>query len=339
MLCEWAIGPAARLAARQILFPFHAQSAFAALLLLVWACGLAAADALDGVPLETRARLAVAASAYPPGEAPDLDPASPSFAPDTAADYLESDSDGLAAVSLVHNGHRVTFSLLRFPDSDAAAAAMQGWKANGDAVIPLGWGGRFEAFRRGQGLLGIGLAGAGIVARGQSGRWHFEVGVQAEPGATPASSEVDEAIEAMKTLAANAVRYRLFPRELSVEYQIAGGSAKRLAAGQRLQLPLSPDSETSAVISLQVLDDGNPVKPVSYRVELTGSLASLAELEQDGSRARQASAEVQSADGSPAKVTFVFPPATDDEALELLDAETASLALKVEARTSQVMMP
>src|SRR5688572_20134447 len=56
----------------------------------------AAADALDGVSLDLRAQLAVAASVYrPPVAAPALDPESASFSPTAAAESLETVQDGV----------------------------------------------------------------------------------------------------------------------------------------------------------------------------------------------------------------------------------------------------
>jgi hypothetical protein len=327
-----AASPFARASARSMFL--------SAVTAMAMAAGEARADTLDGVSIDRRAQLAVAASAYPPDEAPDLVPSSPTFAPDTAPAYLETDEDGRYGVSLVRDSYRVSFTILRFDDQDSAAAGFESWKSSGDSATPLDWGGSFPAFRRGQGLLGIGLAGAGLVARGQSGRWHFEVTARSEAGATPSGSELEAGIAAMKAIADNARLYRLFPRDLVVVYRVAGGEATRLPPGARFQVPIEPDGETQAVFTLQVLDDGEPVPAVDYTVALSGALAGVAEVEQGGNRTKGSIAEAASPNGQAVDVTFVFPPALDEEVSTLMQEEEAgTLELKVEARVSQGVLP
>jgi hypothetical protein len=301
--------------------------AFAALFSTVSA---SLADALDGVPLDMRARLAVAASAYPPDEAPHLHPAAADFTPDAAPDYLETDGRDQFGASTGRNNYLVHFTILGFADGKAAAAALEGWKQQGNATEPLPWGGGFAAFRRGAGLLGMGLAGAGVTARGQSGPWHFEIQVTPQP--RNSGDDLGAAVAAMKTLAANAKLYRLFPRRLVVSFEVAG-RVTELSAGMPFRVPLLPDEEVPAVFALQVLDEGKPVSPVDYKLELSGPLAAVAELDRDGERVRTGLAETSSGDGEPARITFVFPPAVSEELSAILDAEEAStMRLRVEAR-------
>jgi hypothetical protein len=306
-------------------------------LLLIPATALA--DALDEVPLDTRARLAAAASAYPPDQAPVLDPASAGFSPNAAANYLDTDQDGHYGSSTFEGNFQVYFTVIRFADSGTAAAGLETWKAAGEPVTPLDWGGRFAAFRRGQGLLGISMLGGGTVARGQSGRWHFEVSAvpQGAPGQETGTAEIEAVISALRRLAGNATLYRL-SRELTVDYTVAG-QTKRLRENEPFQIPLQAGDETEARLRLQLLDDGQPVSGIAYRVELGGPLADLAELVQDGARARRPLAEALSVSGEPIELSFIFPPATSTELSRLIDSGALSLSLAVEARTPSTVLP
>jgi hypothetical protein len=299
-------------------------------------------DALDGVPVEVRAQLAVAASAFSVAEAPALDPDSPNFAPNTVASYLETNQDGNYSASTVRNGLQVDYTLLRHASEREAATALEAWKATGDATIPLDWGGSFPAFRRGQGLLGISMLDASIVARGQSGPWHFEISVtpqdDSSPGSEAGPKELGAAAEAMRALAANATRYRVFPRELRIEIEVAG-SSRHLAPGERFQIPLQADAETMASFKLQVLDGGKPVRGIRYQAHLSGALSSLAELEDGGTMRRATSIDASSPDGEAVALKWRFPPATSKELAPLLDKGDLSLALSVEARTPPEVLP
>jgi hypothetical protein len=301
--------------------------------------GPALADALDEVPLDTRARLAAAASAYPPDQAPSLDPASAGFAPDSATNYLETDQDGHYGSSTFEGDFQVHFTVIRFPDAQAAAAGLETWKGAGDAVTPLDWDGRFPAFRRGQGLLGLSMLGGGTVARGQSGRWHFEVSAvpQGAPGQETGPAELEAVVAALWRLAENATLYRL-SRELTVDYTVAG-QTRRLREREPFQIPLQAGEETEARLRLQLLDDGRPVGGITYRVELGGPLADLAELVQDGARSRRVAVEAHSTDGSPVEMSFVFPPAISVELSRLIDSGELSVSLAVEARTPETVLP
>jgi hypothetical protein len=326
--------------ARPIGFGGWQRTLFVAALLCL-APPAANADALDAVPLDTRARLTVAASAYPPQEEPRLDPENPDFAPNLAADYLLTNEDGHYAASTFRGPFEVHFTLIRFADEKASAAGLEAWKATGDSPVPLDWGGDFAMFRRGQGLLGISMLGAGSVARGHSGRWHFEVSATPQgnsPGGGADADEIAILVEATRTLAANASRYRIFPRELVVEYAVAG-DLKRLAKGHRLQVPLKAGEETMARFRLQVLDDGNPVESIAYTLEIGGALADVAELIEGGSKSKRTIVEANSPDGAPVEIAFVFPPATSENVARLVDAGDLSLSLAVEARTAPTVLP
>lgn len=298
------------------------------------------ADSLDAVSVDDRARLAVAACAYPPSEAPVLDPDNPQFNPKAAAGYLETNQDGNYGSSTTQDRIEIAYSLLRYPDAQEAAAALNSWQQSGDPTKPLDWGGSFPVSWRGQGLLGIGMAGGGIVARGQSGRWHFQVSARGSVfDANASAGEMASAIKAMQTLAENAKRYRLFPRELTVKYQVAKQAPRRLGAGEKFQLPLSPEGEARATFSLQVLDGARPVENVGYKVKLSGALAPLAELEQNGSRLHRAFAEAQSSNGEPITLTWIFPPAISKKLETIIDRGDLSLTLAVEARPAPTVLP
>jgi hypothetical protein len=319
----------------------RALAGVATLILILLSVGPGRADAIDGLEVDLRARLAVAASAYSLAEAPALDPDSPSFAPNTVGSYLETDADGHYASGTFKDGMQISFTLLRHADDAAAVAGLEAWKASGDAPVLLDWGGSFPVFRRGQGLLGVSMLGAGSVARGQSGRWHFEVSVvpqNSAPGSDTGASELAVLADAMRTLSANALRYRVFPRELVVAVAI-GGSSRRLAPGQSFQVPLQMEGDTEASFTLQVLDGGKPVEAVRYRVTLAGTLAAAAKYVEGGSRAARTEIETASPTGEPVVLTWAFPPVTSPEVARMIDEGDTSLSLAVEARLPPKVLP
>lgn len=301
----------------------------------------ASADVLDAVPVDQRAQLAVAACAYPPAEAPSIDPDSNTFNPGSAANYLNTAEDGLYSVSIQRGDFEIYYTLIRFADEKEAEAGMAAWKSSGEVAIPVDWGGSFPVFRRGQGILGVSMMGAGSVARGQSGRWHFEVSVAPKglgPGVAVSDAEIAAVAEAMKLLAFNATKYRIFPRDLIVEYQ-AGGEMKRLLPGDPLQVPLSADAEAEARFRLQVLDGGKPVEKVRYTLEITGALAGVASYLDGGSKVKRTLVETTSEDGAPVEIAFVFPPATSAEMSRLLDRDDLSISMSVKAETAPTVLP
>lgn len=318
-----------------------ALAGVATLILVLLSVGPGRADAIDALEVDLRARLAVAASAYSLAEAPALDPDSPSFAPNTVGSYLETDADGHYVSGTFKDGMQISFTLLRFPDDAVAATGLETWMASGDPPVPLDWGGSFAVFRRGQGLLGVSMLGAGSVARGQSGRWHFEVSVvpkSGAPGSETGAAELAVLADAMRTLAANALRYRVFPRELVVAVA-TGGASRRLAPGQSFQVPLQTDVETEASFTIQVLDGGKPVEAVRYRVTLTGTLAAAAQYVESGSRAARTEIETTSPTGEPIVLTWAFPPVTSPEVARMIDEGDTSLSLAIEARLPPKVLP
>jgi hypothetical protein len=178
---------------------------------------------LDKVGLDSRARLAVAACAYQPSEAPVLDPNSPSFNPDAVGEYLETNEDGNYGVSVNRDGVAISYSLLRFPNDIDAAGGLRDWQETGERTTVLDWGGSFPAFWRPQES-----PKGGVVARGQAGRWHLVISSRnTRPGDSSQTKEVDAAIEAMRALSDNAKRFQIFSRDLATQYQIEG-SPRRL---------------------------------------------------------------------------------------------------------------
>lgn len=301
----------------------------------------AQADVLDAVPVDQRAQLAVAACAYAAAEAPSLDPDSNTFNPGSAANYLNTAEDGLYSVSIQRGNFEIYYTLIRFADEKEAEAGMATWKSSGEVAIPVDWGGAFPVFRRGQGILGVSMMGAGSVARGQSGRWHFEVSVAPKglgPGVAVSDAEIAAVAEAMKLLAFNAAKYRIFPRDLIVEYQ-SGGEMKRLMPGDPLQVPLRSDGDAEARFRLQVLDGGKPVEKVRYTLEITGALATVASYLDGGSKVKRTLVETSSEDGSPVEIAFVFPPTTSAEVSKLLDGDDLSISMSVKAQTAPTVLP
>lgn len=303
------------------------------------------ADAIDALSIETRAQLAVAASAYPPSETPGLDPDSAGFAPDTVASYLftNDDVEGVYGSGTALAGRSVSFGLMRFADDAASAAELERWKAAGDAAVPLDWGGSFPAFRHSEILFTPtnSMISGGIFARGQAGRWNLEVNVfPAKAGEAPGPGEIAAAVEAMQTLARNVARYRVLEsagRALRVQLEVAG-SKTPVGAGERFQVPLRADAETRASFELQVVDGAAPVAAMTYLITLSGALAAVAELEQDGARTQRSSAEARSPDGQPVVLTWVFPPATAPALAGLIDGDL-SLGLDIEARPAPQVVP
>lgn len=307
--------------------------------------GLARAEALsplEMLDIDTRAMIAAAACVVPPDAQQYVDPDHKNFTPTRALSYLETNQDGHYAASTVNGGLQIYYTILRHEDEAAAAKGLAAWTASGDAPKALGWGGHFAAFYRGQGLLGVAMAGGGIVARGQSGRWHFEVSVTPEElSINPAADDaaiLAVAADAMRLLAAKAEKYWLFEHALVVELEMAG-QVSRLAPGQPFQIPLKTEGETEAVFILQVQGSGKGMPGIRYAASLSGPLAGTAEFIQDGARQKTLSVEVSSISGDPVRLVWVFPPTTNAGVAPLLDGGDLGLRLKVEAKLPPKALP
>lgn len=323
---------------------FVANCGVIAMLLLALA-GMARADdrhPLELLDIDMRARIAAAACVARPDDQNFLDPDHKSFTPSRALSYLDTNQDGHYAASTVQGSLQIYYTILRHEDEAAAANGLDAWKASGDSPVALGWGGNFAAFYRGQGLLGVAMQGGGIVARGQSGRWHFEVNVT--PGGFSINPPADDAailaaaVDAMRLLAAKAEVYWLFEKALVVQLEVAG-NAMRLAPGQKFQIPLKSEGETEATFVLQVQESGNGVPGIRYAASLSGPLAGTAEFLKDGARQKTLSVEASSISGDPVRLIWVFPPTTSQSVAPLLDGGDLGLSLNVEAKLPPTVLP
>jgi len=313
-----------------------------AILALLLLPGIGQADRLDEVPLEMRAALAVAVCAYPPDQAPMLDPNRPGFTPEAAPQYLQTYRPGeLYEVAIQAGGVSVTFTIVQYPNEAVAAQQFAEWQQEWrESVELVNWPEvGLPVYVTGMGLLGVVGEGLGYAGRVQAGLWHFEVSAVAP---LPFETKPDREKAAIRAnfpkLLEAAQRFRLFPYQLVIEYFPGRGQpAMRLAPNQPFRISLEGLEETRVVFRIYVADAaGQPVKqvPVRYRVRLEGPLAPFAQAELEGSRSLRAEQVFEEA-RDPVLVKWIFPAVTDATFATALDRSQESgvdVSLDVEAR-------